>query len=264
MKIGYLQNAPLFGEKQKNFEAVYARLKDLQADLIVLPELFATGYTFTSEEEVRSMAELPDGPTAAFLSELSVMTGAVVVGGMVEREFRQGAEQCYNAALIAANGKVVDTYRKVHLFNREKHWFSPGDKPFRVYETKGFRLGVMICFDWMFPEVSRTLALQGMQVLAHPSNLVLPYAQKAMVTRCLENRIFAVTANRIGREQRGEDDFTFTGGSQITGPDGRILSSAPTDQPGLSIVEADLTLADQKMINEFNDVIKDRRTQFYL
>ena len=117
----------------------------------------------------------------------------------------------------------------------------------------------MICFDWMFPEVCRTLSLQGMQVLAHPANLVMPYCQSAMVTRCLENRIFAITANRVGQENRGDDDFTFTGGSQVIGYDGKVYSSAPKDISSVSIIEIDEIQANNKKINEFNDLFEERR-----
>lgn len=225
----------------------------------MLPELFATGYTFTSKKEARDLAETTHGQTADFLKELSTLTTATIVGGFVEIE----KDKVYNSLMIVSGNQVIDTYRKIHLYNKEMLWFSPGDKPLCVYDIKGVKVGVMICFDWIFPEVSRALTLKGMQVLAHPSNLVMPYCQSAMVTRCLENRIFAVTANRIGYEQRGEDNFTFTGASQITGTDGKILSSAPTDKPYVSVVEIDETLADNKMINKYNDVIKDRRTGFY-
>ena len=80
----------------------------------------------------------------------------------------------------------IDTYKKIHLFNRENLWFTPGDEAPKVYEIDGVKIGVMICFDWIFPETCRSLALQGMQVLAHPSNLVLPHCQSAMITRCIE------------------------------------------------------------------------------
>lgn len=259
MKIGYVQTAPVFGGKEKNFEEVRTLLKGVKADLLVLPELFATGYTFTSKDEVLELAETGRGPTADLLQELSVSTGATLVGGFIEID----DGHVYNSSLIVSENKIIDTYRKVHLFNREKLWFAPGDKPFKVYEINGVKIGAMICFDWMFPEVCRTMALQGMQVLAHPSNLVMPYCQGAMVTRCLENRVFAVTANRIGRENRGEDDFTFTGASQITGCDGRVLASAPTGKTQVSVLEIDEKIADNKMITSYNDVIKDRRTSFY-
>jgi len=259
MKIGYIQNEPIFGAKEKNFESVRLLLNGVKADLLVLPELFATGYAFTSIEEAKEMAEIKQGQTAAFLKNLSDQTGATMVGGFIETD----KDKIYNSLLVVSNGEVIDTYRNIHLFNKEKLLFSHGDHPLKVYDINGVKIGVMICFDWMFPEVCRTLAIKGMQVLAHPSNLVMPYCQRAMVTRCLENRVFAITANRIGNEQRGNDNFTFTGASQITGCDGEILSFAPVDKPHVSVVEIDEKSADNKMINEYNDLIKDRREDFY-
>ena len=259
MKIGYIQNAPIFGEIEKNFEDVRVLIRNIKADLLVLPELFATGYTFTSKEEVRILGEKNHELTPSFLKELSKTTGAIMIGGFIEIE-----DGCiYNSLIIVYEDLVVDTYRKIHLFNKEKLWFTRGNKPLKVYNINGVKIGVMICFDWIFPEVCRTLTLQGMQVLAHPSNLVMPYCQRAMVTRCLENGIFAVTSNRIGKEQRGEDSFSFTGASQITGHDGNILSMAPINKPFVSVIEIDEKLAISKMINKYNDIIKDRRNDFY-
>ena len=259
MKVGYIQNSPLFGEKEKNFNQVRKLIGDAKADLLVLPELFATGYTFTSKEEVKNLAETNDEDTANFLKEISTKTGAVIVAGFIERD----GENYYNSSIMIYKNKVIDTYRKIHLFNKEKLWFSPGNKKLSVHDINGMKIGMMVCFDWIFPEVSRTLALIGAQILAHPANLVLPHCQKAMVTRCIENRIFAVTANRIGNEKRGKDDFTFTGQSQITSCDGKILSSALKDKTSIDVVEIDITKANNKMITEYNDVLKDRRGEFY-
>jgi len=259
MKIGYIQSSPIFGAKEKNFNEVRLLINDAKADLLVLPELFATGYTFISKEEVNELAETAHDQTAEFLVELSNKTGATIVGGFIEAD----EDKIYNSALIVSGRRVIDTYRKIHLFNKEKLWFSPGNKPLKVYEINGVRIGVMICFDWIFPEVCRTLALKGAQVIAHPSNLIMPYCQNAMVTRCLENRVFAITANRIGTEKRGEDEFTFTGISQITSFDGQILSSAPNNKTAVSIIEIDEKQADNKRLNKYNDVLKDRRPHFY-
>ncbi|MFA6482251.1 MAG: nitrilase-related carbon-nitrogen hydrolase, partial [Bacteroidales bacterium] len=121
-----------------------------------------------------------------------------------------------------------------------------------------------ICFDWMFPEVCRTLTIKGAQIIAHPSNLVMPYCQNAMVTRCLENRVFAVTANRIGQEIRGDDDFQFTGKSQITCVNGNILSSGHMSKICVNTMDIDIHHADNKSINSYNDLLKDRRQDFYL
>ncbi len=234
-------------------------LKGCKADLLVLPELFATGYTFISVDEVNGFSESLEGETAAFARQLAVSTGAVIVAGFIERE-----NGCYyNASLLADATGLLAVYRKIHLFNKEKLWFSPGNRPPQVVTVRDMKIGMMICFDWIFPETCRSLALQGAQVIAHPSNLVLPWAQQAMTTRCLENRVFAVTANRIGREQRGDDDFTFTGQSRITGCKGEVLASAPEDETCLSIIEIDPALADDKSVNPYNDLLSDRRSQFY-
>lgn len=259
MITGYIQFAPVFGEKEKNFNTVAALTRDIKADLLVLPELFATGYTFTSLEEVKSFSEPENGPTARFLMELSALTGVVMVGGFVEAY----DGKYYNSCLVTDHERILGTYRKIHLFNKEKLWFSPGDRLPEVIDIGKAKIGAMICFDWVFPELCRTLALQGVQVIVHPSNLVLPWAQRALFARCIENRVFAITANRIGRETRGNDDFLFTGGSQIMSCTGEILSSAPTDQPFVGLSEFDPSKADQKMINPFNDLLDDRRPELY-
>jgi len=71
------------------------------------------------------------------------------------------------------------------------------------------RVGMMVCFDWAFPEVARALALKGADLIGHPANLVLTYCQQAMVTRCIENLVFAVTANRYGTEERPHGELTL-------------------------------------------------------
>ena len=84
-----------------------------------------------------------------------------------------------------------------------------------------------------------------------------------MITRCLENRVFSITANRIGTEKRGEDNFTFTGGSQITSTRGEILSSAPEKEIYSDFVDVDINQAHDKALNNYNDIINDRRPKLY-
>ena len=121
----------------------------------------------------------------------------------------------------------------------------------------------MICFDWSFPEVARTLSLLGAEIIAHPANLVLPYCQTAMKTRCFCNKLYAITANRIGTEKRGEDTFEFTGRSQITSFNGDVLSSAPSDREFVDFIEIFPKKTQNKNINQFNNVHDDRREEFY-
>ncbi len=259
MKIGYVQTSPIFGELTQNFEQVKNLLSNSKADLIVLPELFATGYTFISKEEAESLAENTKGKTAEFLMSIAEKTGAVVVGGFIEKD----RNKIFNSSMIVSDSEVFGTYRKLHLYYKEKLWFSPGNKPIEIYEVKDTKVGIMICFDWFFPETIRTLTLLGADIIAHPANLVLPYCQRAMITRCLINRVFAVTSNRIGNETRGEDNFTFTGGSQITSFNGDVLSSAPMDKSFIDFVEIDVNQARDKNLNKYNNIIKDRRTELY-
>jgi len=260
MKIGYVQTSPIFGEKEQNFNQVEGLLVNVKADLIVLPELFATGYTFVSTEEAKDLAESLNGKTAQFLQKMAKITGAVFVGGLIEEE----NNKIFNSAVLVSEKGVIGTYRKIHLYYKEKLWFSPGNQPLKVYKINDFKVGIMICFDWIFPETARTLALLGADIIAHPSNLVLPYCQKAMTTRCLENRVFAITSNRIGQEKRGLDNFSFTGASQITSFNGDVLSSAPIDKIHADFVEIEVKKARDKKINEFNDIIADRHPQYYL
>lgn len=253
--------SPLFGNKTGNFQEIIGLLSGIKADLIVLPELFATGYTFTSRDELESLAEATDRPaeTIGFLKDISFLTGAVIVGGFLEKE----NGDYFNSSVMVYQDKTIGIYRKIHLFKKEKKWFRPGNRPLEVYNVNGMRIGMMICFDWIFPEICRSLALKGAQVVAHPTNLVMPYCQQAMVTRCLGNRVYAVTANRIGTEKRGSEENTFTGGSQVTSYDGTVLSSASADKNCLVLSEIDPDLSDNKRINEFNDILKDRRPEFY-
>ncbi len=153
-------------------------------------------------------------------------------------------------------------YRKVHLFDYENILFTPGNLGFPVFDLPFGRVGMMICFDWFYPESARTLALKGAQLIAHPSNLVLPYCPDAMVTRCIENHVYAVTADRVGKEERGGSGFDFIGMSEIVTPKGEILIRMGTE-PGVTMVEVDLALADEKKINQYNSILEGRKPEQY-
>jgi len=207
MKIGYVQFNPAFGEVERNLDRAEALIEGAQADLLVLPELFNTGYLITSKEEIDALAEeVPGGRTTQRLAAVAKRKNVHIVAGMAARS---GAKLFNSAILVSPKGSV-DVYRKVHLFFEEKLWFEPGDGEFPVFDIGPCKAGIMVCFDWFFPESMRTLSLKGAQVVCHPANLVLPYCQTAMVTRCLENRVFAVTANRTGTEDRGGKSLHYT------------------------------------------------------
>jgi predicted amidohydrolase len=260
VKIGFLQLRPQFGKVRENVKMAVSLLKNVSDATIVLPELFNTGYLFRNEDELRSLAEpLSKSYTVNELKKVAVKRRLNLVFGMAELKQRK----VYNSAvLVTAKGKVT-AYRKVHLFDREKFLFQPGERTFPVVNVDGVKLGLMICFDWIFPEVARLLALQGAHVICHPSNLVLPYGQQAMRVRAIENRVFVVTANRIGTEKRGHVSLTFTGGSQIVDPKGNVLASAGERNESLKIVEIDPAQAEDKMITPNNHIFEDRRVSLY-
>ncbi len=260
MKVGFIQFDPLFGEVDRNLETAGRLIEGVEADLLVLPELFNTGYLFTDAGEVAALSEeIPGGKTADFLMGLAKRKGIHLLGGLAERD---GA-RCYNSAVLVSPRGVVGTYRKVHLFFEEKLWFAPGEGEFPVFDIGVCRLGVMICFDWFFPESARVLALKGAQVIGHPANLVLPYCQEAMKTRCLENRVFAVTCNRTGAEHRGGKSLSYTGKSQVLGVRSEVLLRAGEDEETAGVVTIDPALADEKVLNAHNDIFRDRRPRFY-
>ncbi|MBI5640694.1 MAG: acyltransferase [Nitrospirae bacterium] len=261
MKAAFFQTAPVFGDIKKNVERVSDLVSSRTADLIVLPELFNTGYQFISKAEVRELSEeVPKGYTTQRLAEISAEKSVYIAAGVAERD----GDSLYNSAILTGPEGFIGVYRKTHLFYEEKLWFTPGDTGFSVWKTGIGAIGLMICFDWFFPESARTLALKGAEIIAHPSNLVLPYCPDAMITRCLENRVFAVTANRTGHEERGgKERLTFIGTSQITSCRGKVLLRASAAREEFGEAEVDLNEARDKNLNTFNNLFEDRREAFY-
>jgi predicted amidohydrolase len=260
--IACLQTAPVFGELEANCEVVERAIADLEADLLVLPELFATGYSFRDRDEITTYAEpFPDGPTVQRLRAWSRRTGGIVVGGYPERD----GDRVFNAAAIVAAGEVLGNYRKVHLFGFEREGFDPGDRPFAVHRHENLVVGTMICFDWIYPESARALAIAGADVIAHPSNLVLPgWCQQAMRIRALENHVYTVTANRFGEEHRPpRPALRFTGASRIAGPQGDVRADAEAEGQALLRVDIDVERARCKQVPSGNDLLAERRPELY-
>jgi predicted amidohydrolase len=259
-KIGFFQFEPKFGEVEMNLAKVLFALQSVDADLIVLPELAFTGYYFQNRRELMSLSEDPKTSlTVEKLTHLCHDRDFFLITGFAEK----CADKIFNSALLIGPHGVLRTYRKLHLFNTEKEYFDPGDTPLETVDIRDAKIGMMVCFDWAFPEVARVLSLQGADILCHPSNLVLELCQQAMVTRCLENAVFAVTANRIGADVRPHGKMKFTGQSQVTGPKGEIVYRATTDKEELYTTEIDLSLSRNKFMTGKNDLFRDRRPEFY-
>jgi predicted amidohydrolase len=120
-----------------------------------------------------------------------------------------------------------------------------------------------ICFDWFFPESFRTLALKGADIIAHCSNLVLPYCQTADFAAAVQNRVFIATVNRVGAEQREDEQLAFTGESVLVSPKGEYLLRGPIEDEAVLVAEIDPEAARNKSINPYNEVFKMRRPGMY-
>lgn len=261
MKVGYYQFRPLFGKIERNLDKVLAALADVEADLIILPELAYTGYYFADRDEAcRLSQDVTSSPIIDNLTELCRQRNFYIVSGFAEKYL----DKCFNSSVLIGPEGLVHTYRKLHLFSDEKNVFTPGDIPLQVNRIGGVNIGMMVCFDWVFPEVVRTLALQGADIICHPANLVLSFCQDTMITRCLENRVYAVTANRYGTDKRPHGELKFTGKSQIVAPGGILLKRSPSQRDDLVIMDIDPTASRNKHITALNEVLADRRPEYYL
>ena len=247
MRLGFVQFAPRLGDVEGNL-ATIERLVP-RADLVVLPELATSGYVF------RTRAEL-DAATRDVLPRLRRLAdrrGTAMVVGLPERG-------PYNSAALVVPGGKPRLYRKTHLFQNEKKLFKPGDLGLPVFTWRGVRIGILICFDWFFPEAARTLALRGADILCIPSNLVLRgKATRGVVVHAITNRTFVVLANRTGRE-RG---VGFYGQSAVIDPDGRVLARADRRNECVRVVTIDPRRARDKRVTPVNDLFRDRRPEVY-
>ena len=259
VRVAVVQTAPLFGEPKRNVEEALTLMAEAPpADLYVLPELFNTGYNFNDRAELDPLAEPPGGQTMASLAAFCRKNNCHLVYGFAEK----AAGGIYNSAALLSPGGLSGIYRKVHLFDRENELFAAGDRGFPVFPTPFGNIGIMICFDWIYPESARSLMLAGARIIAHPANLVLSYCPDALVTRSLENRVFIAMADRAGREDRPGRPLTFIGSSEIVSPRGEVLGRMGKD-PGVIVREIDPAAADSKKMNEFNDIVKGRRPSEY-
>ncbi len=260
MRVGFYQFKPVFGKAGQNVRKVVTVLQQVNADLLVLPELAFTGYYFSGRDELQSLAEDPQKSTTIdALTALCKERKFHIVTGFAEK----CRDKYFNSAILIGPNGIEHIYRKLHLFNEEKLYFDAGDIPLRVNTVRDAKIGIMVCFDWAFPEVSRALAIQGAEILCHPSNLVLSFCQQTMISRCLENRVFAITTNRFGADKRPQGTLRFTGKSQIVAPGGELIHRAASQREALFITEIDPAVAHNKNITALNDLFDDRRPEFY-
>jgi predicted amidohydrolase len=257
-RIAVQQLEPVVGELEHNRALALAAIREAVAagaEVVVLPELITSGYVFHDRDEAAAVAIEPD-----VLREWAA--DAIVIGGFCER----GEDgHLHNSAALVEDGEVRAVYRKLHLWDREKLVFEPGSKPPPVVDTRAGRIGVMICYDLEFPELTRWVALQGAQLLAVPTTWPLvprpegerpPEVQIAMAAARV-NRMAIACADRLGTERGVE----WTGGATIVGVDGWV--AAERRDPGRLDADVDLREALEKRLTDNADAHGDRRPDIY-
>ncbi len=260
MKVGFLQFSPVFGNPDKNLDFIKEKIDDAgDLDILVLPELALTGYTFEDSEEAYSLSEEVGGKLTGELISIAKNNKVTLAVGFLERE----GKHLYNSSILIGGNGIVGVYRKVHLFREEKSIFKSGNMGFPVFNFGNVKLGMLVCFDWIFPEAMRTLALKGADIILHPSNLVLPHYQNAVITRAIENRVFIILANRTGMEDRFGTRNEFTGESEIVDPTGKVILKAGRDEEGIFSTDINPEEARNKNVTELNNIFEDRKPEFY-
>ncbi|HEX5193887.1 MAG TPA: nitrilase-related carbon-nitrogen hydrolase [Solirubrobacteraceae bacterium] len=261
---------PVVGDLDRNRERALTAIAEgveLGADVIVLPELVTSGYVFESAEEAAALSIAPDHEILREWADAARRHEVIVAGGFAER----GADgRTYNSAAVVDRSGLRAVYRKLHLWDREKLWFAPGEQPPPVIDTSVGKLSVLVCYDVEFPELTRMVALAGTQLLLVPTNWPLgprpdgerPAEVVIAMAAARGNRMAVACADRAGIER----DQPWTGCTTIIGADGWIAAEkAGTEALTLGPVTADLDLglALDKRYTELADVFADRRPSLY-
>ena len=267
VKIAGVQMDPKILEKESNLvrclELIGLAARE-GARLIVLPECALTGYCFSSLDEALPVAEPIIGSSTEKIMATCRELNVYVIVGLLEKD----GDKCYNTVVMLGPHGLVGKHRKLHLpYMGIDRFVNPGDLPLTVYDTEVGKIGMGICYDLMFAEHSRVLALQGAELLVFPSSW--PKAGKVLSdyivpTRAIENHVFCVAVNRVGTE-RGTQ---FPGRSKIAHWFGRALAEGKPDEEDILYAEVEPAEARQKRYvivsgEHEADFINDRRPEFY-
>lgn len=258
MRVALYQCPPLPLDPPGNLHRLHqVALEAKGADLLVLPEMFLTGYNIGSDA-VNVLAEVYNGEWAQQIGRIARSAGLAIAYGYPERT-EDG--QIYNSVqLIDAHGERLCNYRKSHLFgDLDRSMFSAGSVDLPLVDLNGWKIGFLICYDLEFPENARRLAVAGAELIVVPTANMVPYDFVADVTvrsRAFENQCYLAYANYCGHE----DEIQYCGQSSIAAPDGSQIALAGLDE-ALIVGELDRQLMDDS--RAANRYLQDRRPELY-
>jgi predicted amidohydrolase len=251
------------GDKKHNINVMknnIKRAKEKGANLVIFPELSLTGYL--NRDLAYELAELIPGSSIYSLEEIAKKENIHIVFGMPEQSEKAHAV-LYNTAVLLGPDGLIGKYRKTHLPTHsvfeEKRYFRLGyEAP--VFETEIGKIGLTICYDMFFPEISRLLRLKGSQLIvcisASPA-VRSRFFEVFTAARALENTVFLAYVNLVGVE----NGLQFWGGSRTIAPDGSILAKAKYDEEDLVIGTIDY--ADLERAEAFVPTLRDLRPELF-
>jgi predicted amidohydrolase len=230
------------------------------AELVVLPECMDTGYLFDSAAHCRALAErVPDGPFVSAMAALARQHAIFIASGITEWD--PARERIFNSGIMLdRKGEVAIHYHKQFLATHDQNWFSFGERGCPVVDTDLGRIGLLICFDGRIPEIARSLALQGAEIIVDMANFfAMDQADMWGPARSYENGVWLVAATKAGYER----SIYYPGGSMIVDPKGRVVAKMPYDRHGVIVADVIPEMAHDKSIYAANDKFADRRPDTY-
>ncbi len=234
LRIALLQTELVWEDPQANLKAIGEELENLlgKYDLIVLPEMFNTGFTM----HATSLAETMEGPTAKWLCEKSAEREAVICGSIIIAE----SEKFYNRFIWAENGKISATYDKRHLFRMadEHHTFSGGKQQTEI-SYKSWRIMPRVCYDLRFPVWNRSSEIDLQIYIANWPEARVAAWDKLLMARAIENQCYVVGVNRTGVDGK---DIAYNGHSVIIDPKGMAVTPEKSEKSGWITAEIELEI----------------------
>jgi len=258
------QLAPRIGDFAANAAMSLAAIREsvaAGADVVVLPELVTSGYVFASQPEAEAVAVTRRHQI--FVDWANAAGSAVVIGGFAEHA---NDGRLYNSAALVDSSGVRAVYRKTHLWDREKLFFTPGPDVPPVVQTRVGRIAVLVCYDLEFPELTRGVALAGADLMVVPTNWPLvprPPGERApeviiAMAAARTNHVAIACCDRTCAE-RGQE---WTEGTTIIDENGWIADTAGRGT-GTALADLDLSRARDKTLTPLGDAFGDRRPELY-
>jgi len=258
--VAAVQMKPELGRMEENLikmnEFITRVATEQPVDLIVFPELVPTGYEVGPR--FPQLAQRVPGPTVNLVAQRASELGVHVAFGMVTKEKVESI--IYNSAiLIGPDGDLIGQYHKMHLRGEERIAFRSGYR-INAFQTAFGTVGLMIGWDLAFPEVARSLVLEGTELLVVCANWEQPHADEwrtYLLARAYENAVFVAAANRVGEEP----SYTFFGQSSIVGPRGKVYASVEEPEEGYAVARIDLD--EVRQVREETQILQCRQPTAY-